>query len=113
YRHGVSTNDLPILAAVALAVAAVALDAGRPLVAAQVLGAAARLRGADDPHSPWVRRLAADGRQQAGEQAWDDAYAAGRALGRAEAIARLDPDLLEEAGVASVTDDAAGQARRR
>jgi hypothetical protein len=133
YLQAVRTNDLPILAVVGLAVAEVALDAGMPLVAAEVAGASARLRGADDAGSPFVRRVVGKGRRRVGDQAWDDAYGRGRAMSRAEAIARLDPDLAgvladlpdrrldDPAGGADpgprrgdgVVPVAAGQARRR
>jgi hypothetical protein len=103
YRQAVRTNDLPILAAVGLAVADVALDADRPLAAAEIVGAAAHLRGAEDPGSPAVRRVVVPGRARAGEQAWDEAFRRGRAMTRAEAIRRLDPELL-------ATDDPAGDA---
>ncbi len=93
YRHAVDTIDLPILASVGLAAAAVALDAGLPLVAAEMTGAAARLRGADDAGNPAVRRVVEAGQRQVGAPAWDAAYRRGRAMSRAEAVARLDPDL--------------------
>jgi hypothetical protein len=88
----VRTNDLPILGVVGLAVAEVALDAGIPVLAAEVAGASARLRGADDPGSPFVRRVVEEGRRLLGDRSWDEAYGRGRALDRAAAIARLDPD---------------------
>jgi len=92
YRQAVRTNDLPILGVVGLAVAEVALDAGIPVLAAEVAGASARLRGADDPGSPFVRRVVEEGRRLLGDRSWDEAYGRGRALDRAAAIARLDPD---------------------
>jgi hypothetical protein len=127
YRQALGTRDLPVLAAVGMAVAEVALATGRPLAAAEMVGAAARLRGAEDPGSPWVRRLVADGRRRAGEGAWDEAYARGRAMSRAEAIARLDPDRADvladglpdgydpgpRQGDGVVGPVGAGQARRR
>ena len=79
YEQAVRTNDLPILATVGVSVATVALGDGDPLAAAELLGAAARLRGADDAASPFVRRVADEGRALAGEQAWDEAYGRGRA----------------------------------
>jgi predicted negative regulator of RcsB-dependent stress response len=125
YRHAVRTNDLPILAVVGLAVAEVALASGHPLVAAEMAGATARLRGSDDPGSPFVRRVLAKGRRLLGDPAWDAAYARGRAMDRTDAIARIDPDLLGDPapgagdGVAVGAPRAvggavgAGQARRR
>jgi hypothetical protein len=95
------------------------LDAGRPLAAAEVVGAAAHLRGAEDPGSPAVRRVVERGRRQVAEQAWDEAFRRGRALDRATAIARLDPDRLDEDDPAPHQGDGvagavgAGQARRR
>ena len=57
---------------------------------AEILGAAARLRGAEDRTHPEVARLTATLREQLGE-AFADWFARGRALDRDGALARLDP----------------------
>jgi hypothetical protein len=64
-------------------------------------GAAARLRGAEDPTSPLVAELTAGLRDRLGPE-FDTLYAEGRAMDADAATARLDPDLLVPA-----------QARRR
>ncbi len=51
------THDMPIVAMVAVAVARWRLLEGDPLGAARVLGAAANLRGAEDPTEPEVARV--------------------------------------------------------
>ena len=48
YASAVATNDLPILASTGVMVAELTAARGRPSDAAEILGAAARLRGADD-----------------------------------------------------------------
>ncbi len=60
YRLAVATNDLPILASVGLTVAELAVHHGLHRDAAEVLGAAARLRGADDPTHPRDRLADSD-----------------------------------------------------
>ncbi len=61
--------------------------------AAEVLGAAARLRGSDDRFDPPIAELTAALVRELGG-AFEESYSRGKALGRAEAIARLDPALL-------------------
>jgi hypothetical protein len=87
----VLTHDLPILALVGVAVARLAAATGRPAHAARVLGAAARLRGGDDPTSPEVLEVVGPARAALGDEAYDAAYAAGRALDRDEAVAAVHP----------------------
>jgi hypothetical protein len=90
YQTALGTHDMPILATVGVAVAALALARAEPVEAATVLGAAARVRGADDPTEPTVLRLTTALRERLGD-AFDPAYAAGWALGTEAAVARLDP----------------------
>jgi hypothetical protein len=87
----VGTDDLPVVALVGLSVAAVAGHDGAPVDAAEILGAAARLRGSPDRTSPEVVALTARLRDELGDAAFEAAFAAGRALDREAALARLDP----------------------
>ncbi|HEU5266472.1 MAG TPA: BTAD domain-containing putative transcriptional regulator [Jatrophihabitans sp.] len=89
YESGVGTKDLPVLAAVGVALAQLADALGDPERAATVLGAATRLRGADDPTSPDIRALTGKLRAELGDHAFEDAYAAGAALDRAAATEQL------------------------
>jgi tetratricopeptide (TPR) repeat protein len=91
HAAAVATTDMPIVASVAVAAAAVAAARGRPDEAAELLGAAAAIRGADDATSPEVRRLRDDARSAA--------YARGRALSRQDALARLDAAVSRAAPV--------------
>jgi hypothetical protein len=88
------SRDLPVLSTVGVAVAALGVATGSCLDAAHVLGAAARLRGADDPTNLDVRRVGAVARAVLGDRGFDEAYAQGRSLDRPSAQARLDPGLL-------------------
>ena len=116
-RAGVRTNDLPILATVGVSVATVALarrDGPWPPPNCSAPPRACAAPTTREPlRAPGDRRGPAPG----GEQVWDDAYGRGRAMSRAGAIARLDPD-----GHAPGSEDGtagadravgAGQARRR
>ncbi len=75
------TSDMPVIAMVGVAAAAVAHARGRLDEAAELLGAAAAVRGADDFTAPEVVRLRDDARSAA--------YARGRALSREDALSRL------------------------
>ncbi len=99
YRAAVETADMPILAAVGVALAQALVAAGGHEDAAEVLGAAARLRGAEDRTSIDIRRLTAELREALGEDAFAAAYARGRALDRDAASARLDPAVLRAPSV--------------
>jgi len=93
YAAGVESRDMPILAIVGVSLARLALATGRLVDAARILGACAQLRGADDATNldvvPIAQRLRAE------LPSYETEYANGRALTRAEAIARLDPAVLE------------------
>ena len=95
YAHAVGTRDMPILATVGACVARLAAETGRPEDAALILGASAQLRGSDDATNPniapTIEGLVAELPDFA------ETYAKGRALSRAEAIARLDPARLIDA----------------
>jgi tetratricopeptide (TPR) repeat protein len=91
----IGTKDMPIVAAVGIAVADLAVRTARPVDAGEILGAAARLRGADDATNLDIRRLTAALRDAIGDVAFGAAYERGRALDREAAIARLDPAALD------------------
>lgn len=91
YPSALRTDDQPVISLVGLALAAVTLADGRARDAAEMLGAAARLRGSDDPTSRDVAVLTERLRGMLGAAELDRAFAAGRALDRDGARARLDP----------------------
>jgi len=87
YRAAVASRDMPVVASVAVTVAALADFWSRPHDVAVVLGAAARLRGADDRTDPRILALAGRGRAALGARAFDAAYRQGRELDPAAALA--------------------------
>jgi len=90
YPAALGTHDRPILADVGVALATLALARSEPSAAATALGAAARVRGAEDPTSPPVARLTSLLRERLGD-AFSAAYDAGWSLDPAAAGERLDP----------------------
>jgi tetratricopeptide (TPR) repeat protein len=94
FQVALDTRDMPIVAIVGLAVADLATSTGQSVEAAQMMGAAARIRGADDPTQLDIKRLAAALRTALGDEQYEAAYAAGKALDRDAALARLDPASL-------------------
>jgi predicted ATPase len=94
HQAAVATKDRPIAAACGTTCAVLAEALGRPMVAAQILGACSSVRGTDDPSNPPVAELTARLREILGDAAFDAAYAEGRAMDRDAALARLDPALL-------------------
>jgi ATP/maltotriose-dependent transcriptional regulator MalT len=95
HEAAIGTKDMPVVAAVGVAVADLAARTARPLDAAEILGAAARIRGADDATNLDIRRLTAGLREGLGDAAFAAAYERGRALDREAAMARLDPATLD------------------
>ncbi|HEX7307904.1 BTAD domain-containing putative transcriptional regulator [Lentzea sp.] len=94
------TEDSPVIALLAPGLAQAAAALGRPGDAAEVLGAAARLRGGDGGGDVFTARLRAD----LGER-FNSRYRAGREMDRSAAIARMDPrSLTAPAGFQSTTD---------
>ncbi|HEY7007954.1 MAG TPA: hypothetical protein VH395_03380, partial [Jatrophihabitantaceae bacterium] len=91
YASAITTKDLPITASVGVLLSDIALGAGRASVAAEMLGASAALRGADDSTSPDITRIRKALQAQLGEQEFADRYAHGKGLGREAALQRLDP----------------------
>ncbi len=95
YPPALQTDDQPVISLVGVAVAFLAEAQGRPRDAAEMLGAAAKLRGSEDPTNRDVISLTAKLRAALGEACFAAAVAAGRALDRAAAQARLDPQTLD------------------
>jgi predicted ATPase/DNA-binding SARP family transcriptional activator len=97
YDAGVLSGDMPILAAIGVGFAHMLDAAGDPAGAAEVLGASATLRGAEDLTGLDIARLHQTLRAALGERRFTAAYERGRALDRAAAIERLDPAVLSGA----------------
>jgi predicted ATPase/DNA-binding SARP family transcriptional activator len=94
YPAAVQTQDMPILALVAVAAGGLAVLRGLPREAAALLGAAARLRGAHDHTALDVTTVATAARAALGEERFGEAYAAGWNLEAAAAQSRIDPARL-------------------
>jgi predicted ATPase len=95
YPVALGTHDMPIVAMLGVTLASLEERRGNGLESAAILGAAARLRGAEDPTHPEVARLTAALRGRLGEEALDAAFAGGRAMSRDEALACLHPQQHE------------------
>ncbi len=91
YPAGVATADRPVLAGVAVSTAVFADAIGRAAEGAEILGAAARLRGSDDRHDLVVARLRCELVTALGDDGFQNAYAAGRDLSADAATKRVDP----------------------
>jgi hypothetical protein len=76
---------------VGAAVAAALHKDGQPEVSAEVLGAAAAMRGADDLSSVEIARLTGALRAELADDGFEAAYARGKGLDRTAALKRLDP----------------------
>jgi predicted ATPase len=94
YALARATGDLPILAVVAVTVAALAGAYGRHHESALLVGAAARLRGTHDRSDPQVRELIRRGRAALGEDAFAIAYEKGWELDAETAVTAVDPAVL-------------------
>jgi predicted ATPase/DNA-binding SARP family transcriptional activator len=94
YQVGVATRDMPIVSNMGVGVAMLAAALGRLADAAEILGAAAQVRGADDSTAPDIRGLRTLLDERLGASVTAGHYADGRALARGDAIARLDPARL-------------------
>jgi hypothetical protein len=82
-------KDMPVLARVGLAAAAVQARRGDPVRGAVTLGATEQLRGAADGFNTEVVRVSGQLATVLGETAYAQAYAKGAALARADAIAQV------------------------
>jgi predicted ATPase/DNA-binding SARP family transcriptional activator len=90
-EHALGGRDMPVVATVALTVVALDAATGEPERAARTLGAADSIRGHPDWSSHDAERLEHDLRATLGDAGYEEAYAAGRALERADALALVDP----------------------
>ena len=91
YPAAIQTEDQPIVAAAGTAVAGWLMARGRSADAARVLGAAAVVRGADDPTDRAIATIGERLRNELGPR-FPDLYAEGHTLDRVEARQRLDPE---------------------
>ncbi|MDT4914391.1 MAG: hypothetical protein QOC66_3519 [Pseudonocardiales bacterium] len=91
FAAAVGTRDLPVLAAVGVTLAEIVHASGDPNGAAVMLGAAARLRGADDPTSREIADLTEQLRATLGDPTFEQRYQQGKALDRDAATERLRP----------------------
>jgi predicted ATPase len=91
FAAALETQDMPVVASVGLVSAELTAAAGEHERAAQQLGAAAALRGAEDPTALDVRALTAALTQELGAAGFAAQYALGRNLAAAEAKALLAP----------------------
>ena len=91
YAAAVESRDMPIVAMTGVAAAQLAARQGRPVDAAEMLGAAAVVRGAPDDANLEIAALTADLRVALGEDGFSAAYARGLGAERDAALARLAP----------------------
>ena len=91
YHAAVAAQDMPLLAMASGTAAELALALGQPELAAELLGASAAVRGYADPTDPTAVKLAPRLRAALGADRYARCHVTGQALGRAEAIERLDP----------------------
>jgi predicted ATPase/DNA-binding SARP family transcriptional activator len=94
YRAAIAAEDMSLLAQASGTTAELALALGQPERAAELLGAGAVVRGADDPTDPTALQLVPLLRAGLGDDRYEACYASGRALARPDAIERLDPARL-------------------
>jgi ATP/maltotriose-dependent transcriptional regulator MalT len=119
YTAALATKDMPILAGNGAATARLALAYDRCEVAAELLGAAARVRGIEDATDPTIAELFAVLPTRLGEEAFAAAYDRGWSLSQADAVKRLDPASLDVTEAEPLEADEVGgveapaQARRR
>jgi hypothetical protein len=90
---------MPIVAMTGVAGAQLAARQGRPADAAEMLGAAALVRGARDEANLEIAGLTAGLREALGEDAFRAAYARGLEAERDAALARLAPTGSDAASV--------------
>jgi predicted ATPase/DNA-binding SARP family transcriptional activator len=91
YSSAVAVSDMPLLAVAAAAGVELSLARGNPARAAELLGAAAVVRGSEDLTSVQFRGAAGRLRAALGDDGFEAAYGCGRALARASALPFLDP----------------------
>jgi hypothetical protein len=99
HTTAVQAADMPLIASVALVGAELALATRDQARAAQLLAAAAVVRGADDPTAMEVRSLSERLRLALGDVTFAESQARGAELGRAAALALLDSSLAGDGQV--------------
>jgi predicted ATPase/DNA-binding SARP family transcriptional activator len=111
----IDTDDMPVVAAIGVVIADVALALDLDVTAAQALGAATALRGTPDPTAPDIARLSAVLSDRLGEVGFRDAMARAEALDRDSAIERLRTALAEtrEAAAAATESGPAAVSGKR
>jgi predicted ATPase/DNA-binding SARP family transcriptional activator len=100
FTAALGTEDMPIVAAIGVVIADVALALDLDVTAAEALGAATALRGTADPTGPDIARVSAVLRDRLGDAGLAHAMACSEALDRDAAIERLESALAETAAVA-------------
>jgi predicted ATPase len=91
YHAALGGKDMPLLALASGTAAELALALGQRELAAELLGASAAVRGYDDPTDATAVKLVPQLRAALGADRYARCRDRGQALGRAEAIERLDP----------------------
>ncbi len=91
FAAAVESRDMPIVAMTGVAGAQLAARQGRPVDAAEMLGAAAVVRGAQDEANLEIAAVTTELREALGEDAFRAAYARGLGAERDAALARLAP----------------------
>jgi predicted ATPase/DNA-binding SARP family transcriptional activator len=99
FAAAVGSRDMPIVAMTGVARALLTARRGRPADAAEMLGAAAVVRGAPDEANLEIAALTAELRETLGEDAFGAAYARGLEAERDAALARLEPERSDAASV--------------
>ncbi len=94
YLAAIGAEDMPLLAQASGTTAELAMALGQPERAAELLGAGAAVRGADDLTDPPALRVVPLLRSALGDGPYEACYATGKALGRVAATERLDPSRL-------------------
>ncbi|MDQ1541902.1 MAG: hypothetical protein QOH29_2628, partial [Actinomycetota bacterium] len=90
YRYARGTKDMPIVAMIGVGGAAIARADGRPTYSAELLGAAAAVRGAEDATDPTIAKLRTELTKALGAKEFTAVYAAARDLDLEAACTRLD-----------------------
>lgn len=109
YREGTASGDMPLLASVTGALAQLAHVLGQSERAAEMLGARVVVRGGEDTTDLMTTMLVPRLRDALGPGCYALAYERGKALGRAEALAVIDPAAF---GEPAADPPARGQDRR-
>lgn len=94
YPAGLASEDQPIAALVGVGVAVYAATIGKHADAAEILGAAAGLRGSADPTNADIARLTTLLRASLGDDDFNARFDAARALDRDAAFERINPSTL-------------------